>query len=102
VSAGCGHPLCELIGGVCSIVVTRSRGCTPAITARNTAPELLDEVRALLPAVESGTPEGRSAAERLAAIIRREALDGRHLLAQCRIEEPDLVAPLEALCVRRR
>ena len=93
----CGHPLCELIGGACSIAIQRSRGCRPNLTAREVAPEIFDELRALLPVVESD----HASAVRLAAIIRREALDGRQLLAHVRIEEPELAPALERLCARR-
>lgn len=94
----CGHPLCELIEGPCSIVIERSRGCRPN-PATALDPARFDEVRALLAAIEAGE---RAAAIRLAAIIRREALEGRQLLAHVRIEEPELAPALERLCLRRR
>jgi hypothetical protein len=94
----CGHRLCELIGGECSIAIQRTRGCRANVTAKDVAPEIFDEVRALLPAIDRGE---RAAAVRLAAIIRREALDNRQLLAHVRIEEPELAPALERLCVRR-
>ncbi len=93
----CGHRLCELIGGACSITIQRSRGCRPNLTARTVAEAIFDEVRALLLVVETD----REAAVRLAAIIRREALDGRQLLAHVRIDEPELAPALERLCTRR-
>jgi hypothetical protein len=98
----CGHPLCELIGGACSIAVQRSRGCRPNVVP-DLAPDLFDEVRALLAAIDAETHDetGRTAAVRLATIIRREALDGRSLLALVRVEEPELAPALERLCVRR-
>ena len=95
----CGHPLCELIGGSCSIATGRSRGCTPGLTARTIAAEVFDEVRTLLAAIERGE---RAAAVRLAEIIRREARDDRHVLAHARTDEPELVPALEWLCLRRR
>lgn len=94
----CGHPLCELIGGACSIAIRRSRGCRPNLTAREVAPEIFDEVRTLLPAVEQGD---QPAAIRLAAIVRREALDGRQLLAHARNDDPELAPALERWCARR-
>jgi hypothetical protein len=97
----CGHRLCELIGGECSLATRRSRGCTPALTSRSVAPGVFDEVRALLLVIESGG-EVRDAAVRLAEIVRREALEDRLLLVIARDEEPDLVPALEALCTRRR
>lgn len=97
--SACGHPLCELIGGSCSLVSGRSRGCTAAATARSIAPEVFDEVRELLGAIERDA--SRDAAIRLAAIIRREARDDRHLVALARDDEPELVPALERLCGRR-
>ena len=96
----CGHPLCELIDEGCSIATGRSRGCTPGIHAKEMAPELFDEVRVLLAAVERD--RSRSAAVRLAEIIRREAREDRHLLAQLRIDEPELAPALERLVLRTR
>jgi len=93
----CGHRLCELIGGACSIAIQRSRGCRPNITARTVADAIFDEVRSLLPRVDTD----REAAIRLAAIVRREALDGRQLLAHVRSDEPELAPALERLCSRR-
>jgi hypothetical protein len=97
--AACGHPLCEQIGGACSLATARSRGCRPVIAARTTSPEVFAEVRVVLAAIETGS---RAAAVRLAEIIRREALDERYLLAQARIEEPELAPALERLVTRRR
>jgi hypothetical protein len=104
VAPDCGHLLCELIGDSCSLATRRSRGCRPNVTSRSIAPEVLEEVRALLPAVDPKVrgDGGRTAAVRLAAIIRREALDDRSLLAYARSEEPELTPALERLCVRRR
>jgi hypothetical protein len=100
----CGHRLCELIGGDCSLVVTRSRGCTPLLAAREISPELLDEVRELLGRLDLGVSDDRTRADavRLAGIMRREALENRPLLAQLRIHEPELVPALERLCARPR
>jgi hypothetical protein len=95
---GCGHLLCELIGDACSIATNRSRGCTPNIVSRTTPPEVLDELRALLGKVDGD----RTAAVRLAEIIRREALNDRPVLAWARIEEPELAPAIERLVVRRR
>ena len=80
----CEHPLCALIGGACSLVITRSRGCRPNVNSREVAPAVIDEVRGLLPAIETGD---RDAAVRLAQIIRREALDDRNLVALVRADE---------------
>jgi hypothetical protein len=100
----CGHPLCELIATspACSIATGRSRGCTPGLTERTIAPAVFDEVRELLVAIERRDGSTRAAAVRLAEIIRREARDDRQLLAHARIDEPELVPALEALCVRQR
>jgi hypothetical protein len=91
----CGHLLCEVIGGPCSLASGRSRGCTPGLAPKVITPEVFDEVRALVAAIEPERPdEGvRSAAVRLAEIIRR---------VHARNDEPDLVPALERLCVRRR
>ncbi len=100
----CGHLLCELIEGPCSLATRRSRDCRPNLTSRSFAPDVLEEVRALLAVIDPDQPGEpvRTAAVRLAAIIRREALDDRHILAHARSEEPELVPALERLCVRRR
>ena len=42
----------------------------------------------------------QAAAVRLAEIIRREAREDRHLLAQVRIDEPELAPALARLCSR--
>ena len=96
----CGHLLCNIIDGnrTCSIATGRSRGCTPGIAAKTIAPEVFEEVRALLAVVDTDP----AAAVRLAEIIRREARDDRHVLAHARTDEPDLVPDLERLCLRRR
>lgn len=100
----CGHPLCELIGGPCSLATGRSRGCTPGLTSKTIAPEVFDEVRALLAVIdpEISSERGREAAVRLAAIVRREAREDRLLLVHAREDEPELVSALERLCLRRR
>jgi hypothetical protein len=96
----CAHPLCELIGGsVCSITAGRSRGCTPAIASRDGPPQVFDEVRALLPAIDAGD---RAAAIRLAEIVRREARDDRNLVVLARDEEPEVARALARLCLRSR
>jgi hypothetical protein len=93
----CTHRLCELIGGGCSIAASRSRGCHRSTWTKETAPEVVDEVRALL-AVIAGD---RAAAVRLAQLIRIEALEERNLLAQVRDADPGLAALLAPL-VRRQ
>lgn len=100
----CGHLLCEIIGGPCSLATGRSRGCTPGLTSKTITPQVFDEVRALLAAIDPERPDEyvRSAAVRLAEIIRREAREDRLLLVHARDDEPDLVPALERLCVRRR
>jgi len=95
----CGHALCELIGGDCSLATRRSRGCTPGLTSKSVAPEVFDEVRALLPRIDEGN---REAAARLAAIVRREALEDRLLVVIARTDEPDLAPALSRLCLRQR
>jgi hypothetical protein len=90
----CRHRLCGLIGGACSIVITRSRGCRPNITSPETSSELLDEVRTLIVAIEEGD---RAAAVRLAQIVRREALDDRNVLAVARRDELDFADALASL-----
>jgi hypothetical protein len=103
VTPDCRHPLCELIGGTCSLATGRSRGCTPSLTVRTIAPEVFDEVRDLLAVIDPDSRDERvrAAAVRLAEIIRREARNDRHLLALARTDEPDLVPALEQLCLRR-
>lgn len=98
----CGHGVCEMIGDAeCSIATGRSRGCTPSIGERDIAPALIDEVRELLAAIERDH-DVRPAAVRLAEIVRREARQDRHLLAQLRTDEPELAPALERLVLRRR
>lgn len=104
----CGHLLCELIGGSCSLDAGRSRGCTPQLSPRTVAPETFDEVRRLLATIGTPVPmtsadeQVRAAAVRLAQIIRREARDDRHLVTIARDDEPDLAPLLAELCTRRR
>lgn len=100
----CGHPLCELIGGSCSLASGRSRGCHAGVASSAIDPDVLDEVRALLSEIDAGGPDERrrAAAIRLAAIIRREARDDRNLLALARGDDPDLARALARLCLRRR
>lgn len=95
----CGHPLCELIGGPCSLATGRSRGCTPGLGPKTVEPEVFDEIRALLAQIDAAD---RAAATRLADIIRREARNDRNVIALARDEEPDLAPALERLCLRRR
>jgi hypothetical protein len=104
VTTDCGHPLCELIGGSCSLATGRSRGCTPGVASRTIAPEVFDEVRALLAVIDPAVRDERvrTAASRLAEIIRREARDDRHVLAVARSDEPELAEPLARLCLRQR
>lgn len=100
----CGHLLCELIGGSCSLATGRSRGCRPGLTSKTVATDVFDEVRELLAVIDPDVRDGRArpAAVRLAKIIRREALEDRNLIAQARDEEPELAPALERLCRRRR
>ena len=104
MTSDCGHPLCTLIGGSCSLATGRSRGCTPALTPRTIAPEVFDEVRALLAVLDEmpGDERARTAAIRLAEIVRREAHDDRNLVVLARDDEPDLAPALARLCLRRR
>lgn len=101
---GCGHLLCELIGGSCSLATGRSRGCRPGLGSKTIAPEVVEEVRALLAVIDPDARDERVrlAAARLAEIIRREARDDRHLLAHVRSDEPELAPALDRLCLRRR
>ena len=99
----CGHLLCELIDDrSCSLATGRSRGCTPGLTEKTVAPEVLDEVRALLAVIDPTRPgpEVRAAAVRLAEIVRREARDDRNLVLLARDEEPELAPALARLCLR--
>lgn len=100
----CGHLLCDLIDDSCSIASGRSRGCTPSLSSKDIAPEVLEEVRALLARIDPAqhNHDTRAAAVRLAEIIRREARDDRHVLAHMRIDEPELAPALERLCLRRK
>jgi hypothetical protein len=108
MTASCGHLLCELIGGSCSLDAGRSRGCSPQLASRSVAPDTFDEVRELVALI---APEGqpaavddrvRTAAVRLAQIIRREARDNRQLVTIARDDEPELAPVLATLCTRRR
>jgi hypothetical protein len=103
VTSACGHLLCELIGGPCSIATGRSRGCRPGLSSRLVAPEVFDEVRELLAMIDVDTRDERvrTAAVRLAEIIRREAREDRHLLAIARSDEPELAPALAKLCLRQ-
>ncbi len=95
----CGHPLCDLIGGTCSLAVSRSRGCRPNLVSREVAPDVIDQVRVLVAKIAGGD---RPAAVELARIVRREALDERNLVAIARRDELDVADALAALCVRHR
>lgn len=100
----CQHPLCELIGGACSLATRRSRGCRRNLTTKEVAPEVFDEVRALLDALARQDDDGdgrRAAAVRLAALVRREALEDRNLVLIARDDEPELAAALTRLCRQR-
>jgi hypothetical protein len=103
MAGDCGHLLCELIGGTCSIATGRSRGCRPGLTSKLVAPEVFDEVRELLAVIdpEARDERVRTAAVRLAEIIRREAREDRSLLAIARTDEPELAAALATLCLRQ-
>jgi hypothetical protein len=104
VTTDCGHLLCELIDRSCSLATGRSRGCRPNLVSKIVAPEVVEEVRALLAVIDPDVRDERvhKAAVRLAEIMRREARDDRHLLAYARIEEPELAPALARLCLRRR
>jgi hypothetical protein len=93
----CTHRLCEVIGGACSLATHRSRGCRPGLWAKTVAPEVFEEVRALLAVVE----RDRAAAMRLAQIVRREASEDRHLVAHARSDEPELAEALARWVARR-
>jgi hypothetical protein len=95
----CRHPICDLIGDrECSIASRRSRGCTPVLAVKAIDPAVFDEVRELLAAIATGD---RDAAIRLAAIVRREALEDRNLIEHARDDEPELAPRLAELLVRR-
>jgi hypothetical protein len=98
----CEHPLCELIGGACSLATHRSRGCRPNLATRDVAPEVFEEVRAILVALEASEApqERRAAAIRLAAIVRREALEDRNLIRIAKDDAPELAVALAHLCRR--
>jgi hypothetical protein len=128
VTTDCGHLLCELIdrsadrsagrsadhaagrsadhaaGRSCRLATGRSRGCRPNLGSKIVAPEIVEEVRALLAVIDPEARDERvhAAAVRLAEIMRREARDDRPLLAYARIEEPELAPALARLCLRRR
>jgi hypothetical protein len=101
VTNDCEHPLCELIGGPCSLATRRSRGCRSSPAPQAVAPEVYDVVRILLAAIASGDAERRQAAVRLAEIVRRETCDGRNLVTQARDDDPELAFELGLLCRRR-
>lgn len=105
----CGHLLCNLVGGSCSLVSGVSRGCRTGFhPAKTIEPAVYDEIRTLLTALAPEridadvSPQTREAAARLAAIIRREARDERNVLVLARDDEPELVPRLEQLCRRRK
>ncbi len=104
MTAVCGHLLCDLLGATCSLATGRSRGCRPNLTSREVAPEILDEVRTLIAAIDPSAfdERGRAAAVRLAQIVRREALDDRNLLVIARRDELDIAPALARLCERKR
>jgi len=92
----CEHRLCRSIGGPCSLKVTRSRGCRPNVTSKEVAPDVIDEIRRLVATAE----HDRTAAVRLAQIVRREALDDRNLLALVVADELDFADTLARLIGR--
>lgn len=98
--ARCEHQLCEIIGGACSLATRRSRGCRPNLTTKDVDPGVFDEVRELLGVIDPGerSENVRQAAVRLAAIVRREALEDRNLLVLASSDEPDLAPALARLC----
>lgn len=96
----CSHRLCALIGGACSLATHRSRGCRRNVTSPDLAPGVLAEVRALVAAL--ATSDAPRAAVRLAAIVRREALDDRNLVTLVGDEDPVLATQLAALCRTNR
>jgi len=104
MSPDCRHLLCELIGGSCSLATNRTRGCRPGLAPKTVAPEVFDEVRELVALIDPQACDerSRSAAARLARIIRREALDDRNLVALISDDEPELAPALARLCSRRR
>ncbi len=98
----CGHLLCAIIGGPCSLASGRSRGCRPSLASKDVEPAVFDEVRALVAAIDPAHPDDgvRAAAVRLAEIVRREARDDRPLLAIARLDDPELAVALGRLCSR--
>jgi len=102
VTTDCEHPLCAIIGGTCSLATRRSRGCRPNLASKDVAPEVLDEVRQLLAVIvpDARTEQVRTAAVRLAAIVRREALEDRNLMTIISSDEPELAPALAQLCRR--
>ena len=99
----CDHLLCELIAdGSCSIATGRSRGCRPGLYPATVAPEVFDEVRALIATIDARDERTRVAAIRLAEIIRREAREDRNLVVLARDDDPELAPALSRLCLRRR
>jgi hypothetical protein len=103
-SPRCEHLVCAIIGGTCSLAQTRSRGCRPNLTSPELSRDVVDEVRALVAMIdpESRSDEVRVAASRLAALVRREALEARNLVALIGDDEPELAPTLARLCSRRR
>jgi len=65
---------------------------------------VLDDVRELIGAIDPAirTEQVRAAAVRLAALVRREALEARDLIGLVSSEEPDLAPALARLCRRRK
>lgn len=100
----CAHLLCEIIGGPCSLATRRSRGCTRTLSERDLASEIVDEARTLVDQVEVAVHDegSRAAAVRLAALVRREALEDRNLIALVSGDEPELARRLVRLCFRRK
>lgn len=106
-AAPCGHPLCALVGGGCSLAAGVSRGCRAGPRPdRAIAPAVIDEVRGLLTALDPAQPDDarRAAAAQLARLIRREAREDRSalVLAADGELEPALADRLTALCRRAR
>jgi len=104
--SSCGHPLCALIGGPCSLALSVSRGCRSGPgPSRVIADAIFDEVAMLVEAIDRALAADRAAdarapATRLAELIRREARDDRHVLAMARADEVEFVASLARLCAR--
>jgi hypothetical protein len=74
------------------------------VTSSELRPGVLEEVRELLAVIDPSTPSDavRVAAVRLAALVRREALDNRNLVALVADEEPELAPALRHLCLREQ